>query len=279
MILRRDVQIDDTEHKVLAFGDYGEYWKEPGNALLTRDPAVVSYDLSQGDSLFMRSDSMFLFTINEAAERRAAERRAADSLARAAGEIPPADSVSAAPHPEAGQTDGAHPAGIGGDSLRRAAESAATVAGRPDSLAAETLPDSLRSAPDSLRTPAVNPLDTLTGDARKAYLKEQARQAKAREKAAKAEARKKKLEEIAAARQEKATAKLLAQKEREEKRLAARRLKAESKLKARQARAARKGKRIEVDSTELRELDSLLGRNAVEQDSLHLAADSLATGC
>ena len=276
VILRRDVQIDDTEHKVLAFGDYGEYWKEPGNALLTRDPAVVSYDLSQGDSLFMRSDSMFLFTINEAAERRAAERRAADSLARAAGEIPPADSVSAAPHPEAGQTDGAHPAGIGGDSLRRAAESAATVAGRPDSLAAETLPDSLRSAPDSLRTPAVNPLDTLTGDARKAYLKEQARQAKAREKAAKAEARKKKLEEIAAARQEKATAKLLAQKEREEKRLAARRLKAESKLKARQARAARKGKRIEVDSTELRELDSLLGRNAVEQDSLHLAADSLA---
>ena len=271
VILRRDVQIDDTEHKVLAFGDYGEYWKEPGNALLTRDPAVVSYDLSQGDSLFMRSDSMFLFTINEAAERRAA-----DSLARAAGEIPPADSVSAAPHPEAGQTDGAHPAGIGGDSLRRAAESAAAVAGRPDSLAAETLPDSLRSAPDSLRTPAVNPLDTLTGDARKAYLKEQARQAKAREKAAKAEARKKKLEEIAAARQEKATAKLLAQKEREEKRLAARRLKAESKLKARQARAARKGKRIEVDSTELRELDSLLGRNAVEQDSLHLAADSLA---
>lgn len=85
VILRRDVQIDDTEHKVLAFGDYGEYWKEPGNALLTRDPAVVSYDLSQGDSLFMRSDSMFLFTINEAAERRAAERRAADSLARAAG--------------------------------------------------------------------------------------------------------------------------------------------------------------------------------------------------
>ena len=117
-------------------------------------------------------------------------------------EIPPADSVSAAPHPEAGQTDGAHPAGIGGDSLRRAAESAAAVAGRPDSLAAETLPDSLRSAPDSLRTPAVNPLDTLTGDARKAYLKEQARQAKAREKAAKAEARKKKLEEIAAARGE-----------------------------------------------------------------------------
>ena len=28
----RQYQIDDTEHKVLAFGDFGEYWKEPGNA-------------------------------------------------------------------------------------------------------------------------------------------------------------------------------------------------------------------------------------------------------
>ena len=59
IILWRDIQIDDTEHKVLAFGDYGEYWKEPGNAFLTRRPSIVSYDLSQGDSLFMRADSMF----------------------------------------------------------------------------------------------------------------------------------------------------------------------------------------------------------------------------
>ena len=82
VILRRDLQLDDTEHKVLAFGDYGEYWKEPGDAILTRRPAVVSYDLSQGDSLFMRADSMFLFTINENALRRAAEAAKADSLAR-----------------------------------------------------------------------------------------------------------------------------------------------------------------------------------------------------
>ena len=82
VILRHDLQLDDTEHKVLAFGDYGEYWKEPGDAILTRRPAVVSYDLSQGDSLFMRADSMFLFTINENALRRAAEAAKADSLAR-----------------------------------------------------------------------------------------------------------------------------------------------------------------------------------------------------
>ena len=91
-----------------------------------------------------------------------------------------------------------------------------------------------------------------------------------------------KLEEIAQKRQDKTTAKLLAQKEREERRLAARKLKAESKLRARQARAARKGKVIPVDSTALREIDSLIARNDREMDSLllqmadSLAADSLA---
>ena len=59
-------------------------------------------------------------------------------------------------------------------------------------------------------------------------------------------------------------------------------LKAESKLRARQARAARKGKVIPVDSTALREIDSLIARNDREMDSLllqmadSLAADSLA---
>lgn len=145
-----------------------------------------------------------------------------------------------------------------------------------DSLSRPELPDSLRGT-DSLAVPAVDPLDTLVGDARKAYLKEQEIKAKAALKAAAAKAKKEKLEQIAAKRQEKATAKLLAQKEREEKRLAARRLKAESKLRARQARAARKGKVIPIDSTALREIDSLIDRNASEMDSLlMLTADSLA---
>ena len=82
-VLRGNIQIDDTEHKVLAFGDFGEYWKEPGNAFLTRRPAVVSYDTSQGDSLFMAADSMFLYTIDPARQRADSLRaaaRAADSL-------------------------------------------------------------------------------------------------------------------------------------------------------------------------------------------------------
>ena len=278
IILWRDIQIDDTEHKVLAFGDYGEYWKEPGNAFLTRRPSIVSYDLSQGDSLFMRADSMFLFTINENAERRAAEAAAADSLARSADSLalPGADSLAHA----AGGAD------VPADSLGRprsgrrpqgvdAADSLATAGSVPDSLAAGGDADSPHVAPaDSL----ANAADTLTVAQRKALLKEAAKRAKAEEKAAAAKEKKKKLDEIAARRKEKMTARLLEQKEREEARLTARRLKAESKLKARQARATRKGRMIQIDSTALRELDSLIVLNMAEQDSLlNLLVDSLLT--
>ena len=298
IILWRDIQIDDTEHKVLAFGDYGEYWKEPGNAFLTRRPSIVSYDLSQGDSLFMRADSMFLFTINENAERRAAEAAAADSLARSADSLalPGADSLAHA----AGGAD------VPADSLGRprsgrrpqgvdAADSLATAGSVPDSLAAGGDADSPHVAPSPLDAPdrpapadslggaapadsLANAADTLTVAQRKALLKEAAKRAKAEERAAAAKEKKKKLDEIAARRKEKMTARLLEQKEREEARLTARRLKAESKLKARQARATRKGRMIQIDSTALRELDSLIVLNMAEQDSLlNLLVDSLLT--
>ena len=297
IILWRDIQIDDTEHKVLAFGDYGEYWKDPGNAFLTRRPSIVSYDLSQGDSLFMRADSMFLFTINENAERRAAEAAAADSLARSADSLAlsgpdslahaaggadvPADSLG---RPRSGR----RPQGVdAADSLGTPVPaSGPTTDGDADSLhvAPSPLDAPDRPAPaDSLggAAPAdslANAADTLTVAQRKALLKEAAKRAKAEEKAAAAKEKKKKLDEIAARRKEKTTARLLEQKEREEARLTARRLKAESKLKARQARATRKGRMIQIDSTALRELDSLIVLNMAEQDSLlNLLVDSLLT--
>ena len=297
IILWRDIQIDDTEHKVLAFGDYGEYWKEPGNAFLTRRPSIVSYDLSQGDSLFMRADSMFLFTINENAERRAAEAAAADSLARSADSLAlsgpdslahaaggadvPADSLG---RPRSGR----RPQGVdAADSLGTPVPaSGPTTDGDADSLhvAPSPLDAPDRPAPaDSLggAAPAdslANAADTLTVAQRKALLKEAAKRAKAEEKAAAAKEKKKKLDEIAARRKEKTTARLLEQKEREEARLTARRLKAESKLKARQARATRKGRMIQIDSTALRALDSLIVLNMAEQDSLlNLLVDSLLT--
>ena len=94
-LLRNNIQIDDNKNKILAFGDWGEYWKEPGDAFLTKDPSMVSYDAEQGDSLFIRSDSMYLFTKDPVAERlereRIAKHRAdsialADSLAKVAKE-------------------------------------------------------------------------------------------------------------------------------------------------------------------------------------------------
>ncbi len=291
VVLWRDIQIDDTEHKVLAFGDYGEYWKEPGDVFLTRRPSVVSYDLPQGDSLFMRADSMFLFTVNENARRRAAEKAAADSLARmradslqrpdSLGQHP--DGLAVTAGPEGGRiVPGLRP-GSAADSL--------SSAGGTDSLAAASGPDSPAhgssgadslhmadslSAPGSLPDSLDRAADTLTVAQRKALLKEAARKAKAEKKAAAAKIKKAQLDSIAVRRKEKATAKLLSQKEREEARLAARRLKAAAKLKARQARAARKGKVIPVDSAALRELDSLIEMNMAEQDSLlNLLADSL----
>ena len=258
----------------------------------------MSYDLSQGDSLFMRADSMFLFTINENAERRAAEAAAADSLARSA------DSLALS-----GPDSLAHAAGgvdVPADSLGRprsgrrpqgvdAADSLATAGSVPDSLAAGGDADSPHATSSSLDAPdrpapadslggaapadsLANAADTLTVAQRKALLKEAAKRAKAEEKAAAAKEKKKKLDEIAARRKEKMTARLLEQKEREEARLTARRLKAESKLKARQARATRKGRMIQIDSTALRELDSLIVLNMAEQDSLlNLLVDSLLT--
>ncbi len=89
--LTSNIQIDDVKQKMLMFGDWGEYWRESGNVFVTREPSVVSYDLSQGDTLYMRSDSMFLNTrypIREKVEKARldsiamVEKRHADSLAK-----------------------------------------------------------------------------------------------------------------------------------------------------------------------------------------------------
>ena len=85
-LLKHNVQIDDVKNKVLILSDWGEYWKEPGNAFLTNNPVLVSYDAEQGDSLYIRSDSMYLYTRDPVAERIERERIArhiADSIALA----------------------------------------------------------------------------------------------------------------------------------------------------------------------------------------------------
>lgn len=89
--LKRNIQIDDRSQKMIIFGDWGEYWKEPGNVFVTDNPSIISYDLSQGDSLFVRSDSMFVYTHYPIREKIEQARK--DSLAQVAKQQAAADSL------------------------------------------------------------------------------------------------------------------------------------------------------------------------------------------
>lgn len=60
--LWRDIQVVDVEHHTTAFGDYGEYWSEEQKVLLTEDPSVMNYDPQEADTLYMRADTMFVYT-------------------------------------------------------------------------------------------------------------------------------------------------------------------------------------------------------------------------
>ena len=82
MLAYGNIQMDDFEQKMLVFGDYAEYWTDPGDMLLTRNPSAISYDLEQSDSIFMCADTLEIFTISVLAEREQAERAAAEALAQ-----------------------------------------------------------------------------------------------------------------------------------------------------------------------------------------------------
>ena len=304
LILRHDLQIDDTEHQSLTFGDYGEYWQDPGDAFLTRRPVVVSYDTSQGDTLYMRSDSIYLYTINRLADARrvrqaaiadsiarqqAAERRAADPDAEADSEA--AEQGAAA---ENGPSDAADPAGtqprpnqgnrretMHSDSLQRALHGLTdttavggfdAAAGDPDAAAADSLAGA--GPIDSLRV--IDPLDTLTGADRKAYLAELKRQEQAARKAAAAAAKKVQLDSIAARRRANNIRKLEAQRAKEEARAEVRRQKAIARINAARARAARKGRTYgKVDPKVLAQVDSVTRILDAQFDSLLVQTDSL----
>lgn len=62
-ILRNNIQIDDTTNKSMAFGDFAHYWGEEERVLLTRNPAILSYDSEEGqmvDTLFLRGDTILM---------------------------------------------------------------------------------------------------------------------------------------------------------------------------------------------------------------------------
>ncbi len=85
-ILRHNIQIDDTTNKVLAFGDYAQYWGDVEQALITRHATIISYDLDDPqlvDSLFVSGDSILMITYS-LNEGPAADKANADSNRRKA---------------------------------------------------------------------------------------------------------------------------------------------------------------------------------------------------
>lgn len=273
LLLRSNIQIDDTEYKTLAFGDFGEYWKEPGNAFLTRRPAVISYDTSQGDSLFMAADSMYLYTIDPARQRADSLRAAAlhaDSLLHAAADSATVSASGGAPivaARRAGSSDAAP-------------QTSPQAAAQQDSLAPPQRAESLRRdslAVDSLRADSLArdsvQVDTvvMTKAQRKQLLREAAAKEKAELKAKREAERRAKLDTIAARRLAKTRAKLDAQRAKDSLRtaqLAAKRAEKEAR------RRAKLGLPEPVDTLALDSLaaDSLL-LDALAADSLLL--DSL----
>ena len=64
IIGRRNIQVDETEQKIMGFADYGEWWDEPGNALFTGRPSMINYDPQQSDSIFLSADTLWIYTIS-----------------------------------------------------------------------------------------------------------------------------------------------------------------------------------------------------------------------
>lgn len=249
VVSRRNIQMHDFDNKMLAFGHYAEYWKHPGNALLTREPAVVSYDTLQGDSVFMRADSMWLFTVTPASERAdSLAAAAADSLRAATAAAGTADAPTGVPQASDGGNGTADSPASAFESRRMAASDTAAADAAEEGLEPEAYAADSLSGVDSLAA------DTLDAKARKALERERVKALKAESKRVKAAARKQKLDSIAMKRQAKATAQL-------------------EKMKAAElARAAKVSARDSVRRAKVREKALRRGRDVSHLDSLDAVA-------
>lgn len=66
--LKHNGQIRDEEHQSIIFGDYGNHNNLTGDTFLTQNPSFISYGDSDGDgvgdTVYMRSDSMYVFLVD-----------------------------------------------------------------------------------------------------------------------------------------------------------------------------------------------------------------------
>lgn len=64
MRMYQNIQMSDKDKSSTIFGDFAEYWGDKGNALVTKRPSLISIDVEVADTLYMRADSMFLYTFS-----------------------------------------------------------------------------------------------------------------------------------------------------------------------------------------------------------------------
>ncbi len=313
ILLRNDIQIDDSSQKVLALGDWGEYWKEREDAFLTREPVVISYDLSQGDTVYMRADSMFLYTRNPERDRaEEAARAAAADLAETEASAEADTPATSEPEKTDKKSDekGDSAPRERADELKRKAEHANEAAKRgiearrgdgktppadkstemdiPRSDSLQVQPDAESMAADSLAVDslavdslaadsvAVNPLDTLTKAERKALLREQAKHLRDSIRKVKADSLAKKLDEIADRRQAKRTAMYRKMELADSMRGVKAKLRADERLRRSLARMARRGiVLVPADSTELAKVDSMFAADYPRDSIVERMLDSL----
>lgn len=209
-ILRRNIQIDDSDQKVLAFGDYGEYWGDREEALLTERPLVISYDPEMGDSLFVRADSILLFTERpyDIDSTAVADSLATDSLATT-----PQGVQSFGEDIRQQIADAAAAMGVTTDSVAVAMPIEDSVAAQPtDSVSiAQPVEDSVAAAIVELTPEQLKEQAKAEKEAAKAAAKaekERVKAEKAKAKAEKAAAKEARLKEKAAERRAKRLAKI-----------------------------------------------------------------------
>ncbi|MFR9603503.1 MAG: OstA-like protein [Rikenellaceae bacterium] len=102
-ILRGNIQMDDTAQKVLIYSDFAHYWGKIDKIFLTRNPSVVNYDPEQGDTTFMRADTIIVTTHNREDDRRSTELEALRAAERAT-----LDSLNLAQQQSEGLEEGSH---------------------------------------------------------------------------------------------------------------------------------------------------------------------------
>ncbi len=174
--MRDNIQIYDREHDAMAFGDYGRYWGAEEKVMLTDNPSVASFDPQQPDTLFLRSDSIWVFTIDSTSvfHPNAQAKENADARAASAEEellMPPFAGM-----PE--QDDGAEDESLSvAPDIADAEEIPFDHSAGKDStvfgpgVPADTIPvgedivvtDTLPSGPSSVETAAAEQADSLAG--------------------------------------------------------------------------------------------------------------------